>query len=138
MKKLILFATMILAVSLTYGQNLQKGNLVGTHTINVTLQPGVTIEQFMEVFKSKVLPEYNKMDRDWKVYLVKSVRGNVKKDSFGLIHVVKSDQVRDKFYNADGSQTEAGKSIGEKFGPVMEELKKYGTYTSTWTDWVVQ
>jgi hypothetical protein len=95
------------------------------------------MEQFMEVFKGNVLPAYN-VDPDWKVYLIKSIRGNIRKDSYGLIHVVKSDKVRDKFYNADGTQTELGKSWGEKFKPVMEELKKYGTYTTTWTDWVVQ
>jgi hypothetical protein len=137
MKRLILFTVLIFAISLTHGQNLQKGNLVGTHVMTVTLQPGVTMDQFMEVFKSKVLPVYN-IDPDWNVYLVKSIRGNVSKDSFGLIHIVKSDQVRDRFYNIDGSRTELGKSWSEKLKPIMEELKKYGTYTTTWSDWIVQ
>ena len=137
MKRLILFTTLIISAGLTFGQDLQTGNLVGTHTMTVTLQPGVTMEQFMEVFKSKVLPAYNQ-DPEWKVYLVKSIRGNIKKDTYGLMHVVKSDKVRDRFFNADGTQSELGKSWSEKFLPIMEDLKKYGTYTTTWTDWVVQ
>lgn len=137
MKKLILLVLLIFAAGLIYGQNLQKGNLVGTHVMTVTLQPGVTMEQFIEVFKSKVLTTYN-IDPDWHVYLVKSIRGNVSKDSFGLIHVVKSDQVRDKFYNIDGSRTELGKLWAEKLLPVTEELNKYGTFTTTWSDWIVQ
>ena len=112
MKKLIFITGLILLAGLTFGQSLQKGNLIGTHVMTVTLKPGVTMEQFIEFYKSKVIPEMNKIEPDWKVYLVKSIRGDAK-NSFGLIHVVKSEQVRNRYNNDDGSSTKLGKSVSD-------------------------
>jgi hypothetical protein len=137
MKKLIFITGLILLSGFIFGQSLQKGNLVGTHVMTVTLKPGVTMEQFIEFYKSKVIPEMNKIEPDWKVYLVKSIRGDVK-NSFGLIHVVKSEKVRDRYNNDDGSSTELGKSVSDKLKPVFDELEKLGTVTTTYNDWLVQ
>ena len=128
---------LILLAGLTFGQSLQKGNLIGTHVMTVNLKPGVTMEQFIEFFKNKALPEWNKVEPDWKMYIVKSIRGDLK-NSFGMIHVVKSEKIRDKYNNDDGSSTELGKSVSEKLKPVWDELEKLGTFTTTYTDWVVQ
>jgi hypothetical protein len=137
MKKLFLIAAVILIAGITYGQSLQKGNLVGTHTITVSLKPGVTMEKYTDFFKTKVIPEMEKNMPNWKFYLVKGLRGeNI--NSFGFIIIVKSVQDRDKYYNADGSDNELGKSTNVKFKPVTDELEKLGTYTSKYTDWIVQ
>jgi hypothetical protein len=137
MKKLFLFVAMILMTGIVFGQTLQKGNLVGTHILTVTLQPGVTIEKYMEFIKSKVLPEYEKNMPNMKVYLVKGIRGeNI--NSFGEIIVFKTEKDRDNYFNPDGSQNELGKSIIAKFKPVLDELGKLGTSTTKYTDWIVQ
>jgi hypothetical protein len=137
MKKLILITAIILIAGITYGQSLQKGNLVGTHTLTVSLKPGVTMEKYMEFYKTKAIPEIEKSMPPMKVYLVKGLRGE-NMDSFGMIIVFKSAQERDKYYNADGSGTELAKSVDVKLKPVMDELEKLGTYTSKYTDWIVQ
>ena len=121
----------------TFGQVLQKGTLIGTHAMTVTLNAGVTMEQFIQFYSSKVLPEMNKIDPDWKVYLVKGIRGSINANSFGLIHVIKSDKIRSKYMNADGSSTELGNSVNQKIKPIMDELNKFGTYTTNWTDWII-
>lgn len=136
MKKLVFITAMILLSGFAFGQGLQKGNLIGTHVMTVTLQPGVTMEQFIAFYNSKVIPEMNKLDPDWKMYLVKSIRGDIK-NSFGMIHVIKSEKVRDKYYNTDGSSNELGDSLNEKLKPVLDELNKLGTSTTTYTDWVI-
>lgn len=137
MKKLFLIVAVILIAGITYGQNLQKGNLVGTHTLTVSLNAGVTMEKYMEFYKTKVIPEMEKNMPNCKVYLVKGIRGeNI--NNFGAIFVIKSAQDRDKYYNADGSDTELGKSLNMKLKPVLDELAKLGTYTSKYTDWIVQ
>jgi len=138
MKKLIFIAALILLTGITFGQVLLKGTLIGTHQMTITLKPGVTMEQYMQFFSDRYLPELNRLDPDWQVYLVKGIRGNIFANSFGLIHVLKSEQTRAKYYNADGSVTELFKSGNEKLKPVMNELNKLGTYVYTWTDWVVQ
>jgi hypothetical protein len=137
MKKLILISAVILMAGITYGQSLQKGNLVGTHVITVSLKQGVTIEQYMEFFKTKVIPQMEKNMPNWKGYLVKGIRGE-NSNSFGMIIVIKSAQDRDKYYNADGTDSELGKSANEKLKSTFEELDKLGTYTSKYTDWIVQ
>ena len=61
MKKLILTAAaLILVVGTTFGQTLQKGNLIGTHVTTVDLKPDVTMEQYQEFYISKVIPEFEK------------------------------------------------------------------------------
>jgi hypothetical protein len=137
MKKLILFAALILAVGLTYGQNLQKGNLIGTHLAEVSLKPGVTIDQFTEFFINKYIPAVEKIWKGWKFYLVKGIRGeNI--NSFGLIIIVNSEKDRNKYYNSDGTSNELGNTAFEKLKPVQDELDKLGTFTSKYTDWVIQ
>ncbi len=138
MKKLILTAALILVAGTAFGQSLQKGNLIGIHVLTVDLKPGVTMEQWKEFYISKVMPEGEKHSPDWKVYLVKGIRGE-NENSIGFIHVIKSEEHRGKYLNEDGSITELAKAIQEKLNPVNEELEKLGTYTSTkYTDWLIQ
>ncbi len=136
MKKLVFLAALILLSGLTFGQGLQKGNLVGTHSGSTTLQPGVTMEKFVEFYITRVIPEYDKNYPGSKAYLLKGLRGE-SKDGYMLIFVFKSEKDRDKYYNKDGSSTDLGKSADAKLKPVLDELNKLGTITSTYTDWVV-
>ena len=138
MKKLILITALLLLTGMTFGQVLPKGTLIGTHAMTITLKPGVTMEQYIQFFTTKYLPELNKLDPDWQMYLVKGIRGNIFVNSFGLIHVIKSEQVRAKWVNADGTATELQKSANEKLKPITDELRKLGTYVTAYTDWIVQ
>jgi len=138
MRWVLLFTTaIILLAGITFGQTLQKGNLIGVHVATIKLEPGVTVEQFIEFYKSKLIPEMEKNQIGWKYHLVKSIRGEIK-NSVGMIIVIKSEKERDLYFNADGSSTELGNSLIEKYKPITDELKKLGTMTTTYTDWVIQ
>lgn len=137
MKSLVLLTALILLLGSAFGQALPKGTMIGTHELTITLSPGVTLEQYIQFFTTKYLPENNKFDPDWQVYLFKGVRGS-KTNTYALMHVVKSEQTRAKYYNADGTTTELAKSWIEKMKPVSDEMKKLGTYKTVWTDWIVQ
>jgi len=137
MKKLILTTAFIfLLVGVTFGQSLQKGNLIGTHVSTIDLKPDVTMEQFQEFVISKFIPEMEKHSPGWKGYLVKGIRGE-NENSIGMIWVIKSEEHRDKYFNEDGSYNELGKARREKLNPVIEEFEKLGTYTFTFTDWLI-
>ena len=69
--------------------------------------------------------------------MVKGIRGE-NANSFGLIYVIESEEDRNKYYNEDGSQNELGNSIVEKVQPIMTELNQLGTWTTEYTDWLVQ
>jgi len=137
MKKLAFITVIMLLSGFAFGQNIQKGNLIGTHVMTVTLQPGVTMEKLMDFYKTNVIPEMEKNYSNMKAYQVKGVRGE-KMNSFGMILVFKSAQDRDKYYNADGSYSELGESANAKLKPVSDELQKLGSVTSEYTDWIVQ
>jgi hypothetical protein len=136
MKKLVFLMSLILVTGLTFGQTFQKGNLVGAHIITVTLQPGVTMEKFIEFYKTKVIPEEEKNFPGMKMYLIKSLRGE-NKDSFGGLVVFKTEADRDKYWAGEGVYTNLGKKADEKCKPVMDELNKLGTMSSKYNDWLV-
>jgi hypothetical protein len=136
MKKLLFLATLILIAGTTNGQTLQKGNLIGTHVITMTLNPGITVEKFMDFLNTKMMPEVQKALPDWKCYVVKGIRGE-NADNYGLIYVVKSQQDRNKYYNPDGSDSELMKQANDKLKSVLDELAKLGTFTTKYTDWEV-
>jgi hypothetical protein len=136
MKKLLLITALIVTINFSFAQSLQKGNLVGLHVITTKLNAGATMDQFKEFFISKVLPVYEKEFKA-KGYLVKAVRCD-NNNSFGIIWIFDTEQDRDKYFNSDGTPNNAGKSAMEKVNVVEEELKKFGTYDTKYTDWVVQ
>jgi len=137
MKKLVIIGILVLLSGITFGQTLQKGNLIGMHVMTINLDPDVTMNQFLDYYSSKVIPELEKNFPGWKAYLVKGIRGG-NENSFGLIYVIESEDVRNKYYNEDGSNNELGNSIMEKIQPIMDELNQLGTWTSEYTDWLVQ
>ena len=136
MKKIIFIAAFVLFAQLLSGQILQKGNLLGLHIMTVSLKPNVTMDQFTTFFIDKVIPEYEKQF-DVKGYIVKGIRGEVK-NSFGIIWLFKTDKARNKYFKEDGFATEEGLEAMLKVAPIGEELKKLGTYSTKYTDWVVQ
>jgi hypothetical protein len=95
------------------------------------------MDKYLEFVSTKLIPEMEKNFPGWKVYLLKGIRGE-NNNNFGLLYVIKSAQERDKYYNADESYTELGKSVSAKLKPVLDELGKLGTFTTKYTDWIVQ
>lgn len=133
----IVLQSWINAFSYEVVQPLPRETLIGTHVMNINLQSGVTMEQFIQQFSTTVLSEMNNMSPQWRVNLVKGIRGtNI--NSYGLVHMVKSDKERDKLFNPDGSSTELGEEMNKRFEPIIEALGKFGTFTTTYTDWIVQ
>lgn len=133
----LLTAAIILLSGIAFGQTLQKGNVIGVHVATITLEPGVTMEQFIAFYTDKFIPEFEKNRIGWKAYFVKSIRGDIK-NGFGLVIVIKSEKDWERYYNADRSYSELGNSANEQLKPILEELKKFGTYTTSYTDWVIQ
>ena len=136
MKKLIFIAIVILITGFTYGQTLQKGNFVGFHVMTINLNPDVTLNQYIDLYKNKLLPAYAR-NFQAECYLVKGIRGE-SINSFGFMMIWKSEADRDKFFNKEGGTNETGKAAVEKLKPVMDELAKLGSGTSKYTDWIVQ
>jgi hypothetical protein len=136
MKKLILIPILIMATVAVYGQ-IKKGALVGIHYGTSVLSAGVTQEQFNDFLLTKYIPASEKAFPGSKGYLVKGLRGD-HENIFGTMWIFESEQVRNKYYNADGSTTEAGKAAQQKMQAVLDEFAKIATYTDKYTDWLVR
>jgi hypothetical protein len=136
MKKYILSMAFILFAVLLSGQTFEKGNYVGFHVLTINLNQDVTMDQYLDVYKNKVLPAYEKNFQS-SCYLTKSSRGECE-NCYGVIIAWKSEADWNKFWNKEGGLTELGQTAMDKLQPLIDELKKLGTNTSKYTDWVVQ
>jgi uncharacterized protein (TIGR02246 family) len=117
---------------------LKKGNVLGLHVITVKLNPGVTRDQFFAFYKNSLVPAFEKHWPDVRTYMLKGLRGE-QKNSVGVMYFFESDDIRNKYFKADGRVTEAGAAILEKVTPVFDEMnKRYGTDETKYTDWVIE
>jgi len=137
MKKLFLFATILLITGMAFGQDLQKGNVIGLHVLTVTLKPGVTMNQFNDFYINKYLPEMEKNMPEIKGYIIKGVRGE-NENKFGMIFSFKSVEVRDKYFPMPDKMSDLANAGFQKLQPLYDELDKLGTYSTVYTDWVIQ
>jgi len=137
MKKLILLIAIAFFAITVFAQPLKKGNLVGVHVVTVELKPGVTMEQFKDYYINKYLPQLNKLDPNWQMFFAEGIRGE-HANQLGMIHVIKTAKDRDKYYNKDGSANQLTLDFQKKLQPYTDELNKLGTYTTKYTDWMIQ
>ncbi|MGM0408356.1 MAG: hypothetical protein ACQERU_10240 [Bacteroidota bacterium] len=136
MKKILLFAGILFFVNISVGQTIKKGNVIGTHVLEVELKPEVTIEEWQNFYAKNVLTDMSKYFKGWEAYLMKGIRGE-NKNEFGVLFIIQSEKHRDSYYKDDGSLNEVGQEIMKKFQPVLDELEKLGTSTFSYTDWIV-
>ena len=140
MKKALFLLTFALTSIFCFGQTLQKGNLIGLHVSNPKLKEGVTLEEYIEFFKSKAIPAYDKTFPGMKTYLIKSVRGQ-DSTSLGTIYIFNSEADRNKYFSINGTPTELFNSLATKLADIEKEFEKYLTasnFPDTYNDWLVQ
>ncbi|MGD9329257.1 MAG: hypothetical protein PVH48_09850 [Cyclobacteriaceae bacterium] len=136
MKKLIFIFAFILIAGSLFGQTLQEGNLVGVHVITIELKKGITMSKFQKFHVNRLIPEYEKNYPGWKLYLAQGLRGE-NYNKYGWIIIVESEEIRDKYYNDDGSITEFGQEAADKMKPVLQEAEEFGKLHRTYTDWLI-
>ena len=137
MKKLVLLTALILMTGLAFGQGLQKGNLAGVKIVNLTPNPDVTMNQFVDFIKNKYIPAYEKAHPGIKCYLTKSIRGD-NENSYGWIFYIESAEVMLKYWPEPDVESVLKQEAGKKLEPINVERRKFGTWTFQNTDdWVI-
>ena len=137
MKKLIVLTALFLFSGITFSQTLEKGNLIGFHTLTINVNPDVTFNQYMDLFMNKYVPKYEESFPGLKLYVVKGIRGK-DENSFGLLFMFDSVETRDKYWPKMGESSELAQQYFDKLRPTTDELQKLGSWSSIHTDWVVQ
>ena len=136
MKKLIIAAALILLAGVTFGQTLHKGSIIGVHHMTITLKADVTMDQFLDVLKNKWIAEAERHLDGWKGIIVKGNKGE-HVNEYGLVWYIESVKHYDKYFSDDGPNDEM-EAVFEKTQSAQDELDKLGTWTSTFTDWIIQ
>jgi len=136
MKKITITLAFLLLTSPIFAQTLQKGNLVGVHVITIELKKGITMSEFQKFHVNKLIPEYEKNYPGWQLFLAQGLRGE-NQNKYGWIIVVESEEVRDRYYNDDGSITEFGQDAADKMKPILQEAEEFGKLNRTYTDWLI-
>jgi hypothetical protein len=137
-KLLFIFSLFMLTSCVAFGQELKKGTLVGVHVFSdVKLASGVTMEQFVNAYNTKLIPALEKARSGWKCYPIKRIRGD-SAPAYGVMIIIPSEKERDKYFNADGSDNELGKSADRTMERAVKELEKLGTMPDDrYIDWLI-
>ena len=137
MKKLIIASVFILLTGTAFSQTLQKGSLIGIHDFTVTLDPDVTMNQYMDFLINTYVPEYEKSFQGVKLFVLKGIRGD-HENGYALIFYFESVKDRDRYFKDEGGLNEVGQSAMNKLRPLLNELNKLGAFSTVYTDWVIQ
>lgn len=137
MKRFYVLFALCLISGVSYSQSLEKGNLFGLHIFTLDLKPGVEFDQYKNFFQTEYIPALNKNFPDVDHYLARGNREE-NEDKIGLVVVFGSQQIKDKYYHADGSTTELMNSLLKKVQPVRSKLDSLGTVTAEYMEWVIQ
>lgn len=136
MKKLLVITALVLFAGMAFGQTLTKGGVVSLHRMEVTLNPGVSMEKYLDFWVNKLLPEAEKVFPEIKAQILKGIRTD-NKNQFAGYYCYESLEAFRKYWNEDGTPTEKGAAAMAKLQPLIDESNKLGTYTQTPGDWVI-
>ena len=138
MKKLIFTTALVLCFGFLIGQTIKEGNVLGLHIYDqLELKPGVTMEQLEDFLVNRYAPAFNDVFSDMKVLPVKGIRGENEK-MLGVIFIIESDKVRDKYWASEGVGTELGEKSFARLQPVIEEFNSLATSAGDrYTDWII-
>jgi hypothetical protein len=137
MKKFFLIVAVILTAEVTYGQTLQKGALLGMHTVSPVLSPGISPDQYLDFVKDKLIPAYEKSFPGLKCFLLKSKRGECV-NCIILAFYFQSEEIRDKYFKPDGDYTDLGLEGKKNMQSVSDEMSRMDKSTEVYTDYVIQ
>jgi hypothetical protein len=141
--KTLLLLCLILGIGLTQlsAQTIKKGTVIGVNTYTFTLNPDVTMNQFIDFYINKYIPEFEKNYPGVKEFLLYGNRGE-KKNQIGVLDYFESVAVRDKYYPIENDTTSsaAAKVAEEKMKTINTEISKFFLPGSTrvYTDWFIK
>lgn len=123
-----------------FAQTLKKGAVVAVSTYTITLNPDVTMNQFLDFYINKYIPEMEKNYPGIKEFVLSGDRGE-NKNQIGIITYFESVAVRDKYYPVENGTTssDAVKVAEEKMKPLNDEASKLVVDAKrVYTDWIIK
>jgi len=139
MKKLFFIPALFLLTGIAFGQTPHKGAIVVISNYEMTLKPDVSMDQFLDFYVNKFLPEFEKNYPGIKVYLLNGDRGE-NKYKIGEMMICESVEIRDKYWPTEnGENSEAAKAAEAKMTLINQEVAKFVVDAKrTYTDWIIK
>ena len=138
MKKTFFTIALLLAAYFSFGQTIQKGNMLGVHILTVELKPNVTMEQVLDFYNTKWAPAANQ-SFGFNCFFGKCVRGTeCAENKLLMVYQFNSEADRDKYFKPEGGLNELGEKAWAKFAPTNDALQQLASVTETWADWVIK
>ena len=107
MKKLIIAAAFILLSGTLFSQTLQKGSHFGLQALKITLDPDVTMNQYLDFTMNTFIPEAEKHFPGMKAFVVgggmEIGSSEEAKVEYSIIYFFESAEVFNKFFDAEGN-----------------------------------
>ena len=136
----ILLAVFVIVAEISYGQILKKDAVVAVSSYTLVLNPDVTMNQFLDFYLNKYIPEFEKNYPGIKAYWINGDRGE-KSNKIGEIWLFESTAVSNKYFAVedDTTMTDAYKVASEKMDTMDRELGEYVvSWNRVYTDWVIK
>jgi len=136
----VLIVFLFFGMSQISAQTLKKGGVLAISTYKMTFQPNVTMNQFLDFYMNKYIPESDKYYPGTKTFILKGDRGAMKNEVSFVVYF-ESVAVRDKYYpkENDTINSAAVKEAEAKLKPLNDEMNKYiKEGTRVYTDWVIK
>jgi len=138
-KTFLLLCLLGISVTQISGQTLKKDAVVAVSSYTLVLNPDVTMNQFLDFYINKYIPEFEKNFPGIKAYLLSGDRGE-KKNHFGEIWLFESVAVRDKYFPTEDSEgSDLAVAAWDKMNAISTELGKYVvSWDRIFTDWIIK
>ncbi|MCK5702851.1 MAG: hypothetical protein KAI29_16925 [Cyclobacteriaceae bacterium] len=140
MKKLIIATAFILLAGTAFSQTLQKGAHLGIQSLNVTLDPDVTMNQYLDFTLNTFIPEAEKHFPGMKGFVIgggMEIGSEEVKVEYSLIWYWESVEDFNNYFDAEGNPTDAFLATFEKLGPTIEKLEKLGISSAPVLGWLI-
>ncbi len=141
--KTLFLLCLLLGIATTqlFSQTLKKDAVIAVNTYTFTLKPEVTMDQFIDFYVNKYIPEFEKNYPGVKEFLLTGNRGE-KKNQIGVVDYFESVAIRDKYYPIENDTTMNAvvKAAQERMKSVNEEAGKFFASggTRVYTDWLIK
>jgi len=141
--KTLLLLCLLLGIASTKlsAQTLKKDAVMALSTYTFSLNTGVTMNQFLDFYINKYIPEFEKNYPGVKEFVLMGNRGE-KKNQIGIIEYFESVAVRDKYYPTENDTIMSAtvKAAEDKLKAINDEMAKLFLPGSTrvYTDWLIK
>lgn len=120
----------------TKRKSFQRGGSFGLHVLDVSLSPGVTMDQFLEFMINQYVPEVERHMQGVQVLIMKPRRGD--DHQIAWVNYFISERTRDSYWPEPDTPSEEADLALNQAQSVLFELLKLGSWSDDYGVWLIE